>query len=63
MLAGEKQIQTDPRTRVVVNMAVKNLSFSAHADAKGIMQLVRTCKPRNVVLVHGEKNKMGFLKV
>ncbi|KAL3895309.1 MAG: hypothetical protein SGCHY_004776 [Lobulomycetales sp.] len=62
VLAREKQIEIDRWTRVTVNMAVENLSFSAHADAKGIIQLVRMCAPKNVVLVHGEKDKMGFLK-
>ena len=38
------------------------MSFSAHADAKGIMQLIRHCQPRNVMLVHGENEKMEFLK-
>lgn len=62
VLAGEKSIQIDPYTRVEVNLQVKNLSFSAHADAKGIMQLVRMCEPENVMLVHGEKSKMAILK-
>lgn len=38
------------------------LSFSAHADAKGIMQLIRYIEPKNVMLVHGEAKKMEFLK-
>ncbi|RXG59816.1 hypothetical protein Avbf_03996 [Armadillidium vulgare] len=38
------------------------MSFSAHADAKGIMQLIRHCEPKNVMLVHGENTKMDFLK-
>ena len=38
------------------------MSFSAHADAKGIMQLISQCEPRNVMLVHGEAAKMDFLK-
>ena len=42
-------------------MAVEYMSFSAHADAKGIMQLIRYCEPRNVMLVHGEAAKMEFL--
>ncbi|KAG0225556.1 Integrator complex subunit 11 [Actinomortierella wolfii] len=62
VLAGEKRIQTDAFTTVDVNLKVKNLSFSAHADAKGIMQLIRQCDAKNVVLVHGEKSSMGFLK-
>jgi len=37
------------------------MSFSAHADAKGIMQLVRQCEPKNILLVHGEATKMDFL--
>ncbi|KAF9114045.1 Integrator complex subunit 11 [Mortierella sp. AM989] len=62
VLAGEKKIQIDTFTAVEVNLQVKNLSFSAHADAKGIMQLIRQCEAKNVVLVHGEKSSMGFLK-
>lgn len=62
VLAGNKQIDIDRYTHVNVNMSVENLSFSAHADAKGILQLIRMCEPRSVVLVHGEKNKMAFLK-
>ncbi len=38
------------------------MSFSAHADAKGIMQLIQNCEPKNVVLVHGENGKMDFLR-
>ncbi|KAF9128185.1 Integrator complex subunit 11 [Mortierella sp. 14UC] len=62
VLAGEKHIKTDSFTTIEVNLQVKNLSFSAHADAKGIMQLIRQCEAKNVVLVHGEKSSMGFLK-
>ncbi|KAI9142418.1 beta-lactamase-like protein [Paraphysoderma sedebokerense] len=62
VLSGQKRIQIDRTTTVTVNMKVRNLSFSAHADAKGIMQLIQMCEPRNVVLVHGEKQKMGRLK-
>lgn len=43
-------------------MAVEYMSFSAHADAKGIMQLIQNCEPQNVLLVHGEAAKMEFLK-
>jgi len=31
------------------------MSFSAHADAKGILQLIKHVQPKNVMLVHGEK--------
>jgi integrator complex subunit 11 len=39
-------------------MKVKSMSFSAHADCKGIMQLIKHTQPRHVVFVHGEKKKM-----
>jgi len=42
-------------------MKVEYMSFSAHADDKGIMQLVSHCSPRAVLLVHGEEKKMAFL--
>lgn len=38
------------------------MSFSAHADAKGIMQLIDHVKPENVMFVHGENQKMAILK-
>jgi integrator complex subunit 11 len=38
------------------------MSFSAHADAKGIMQLIDHVKPKNVMFVHGENSKMDVLK-
>ena len=47
---------------VDIKMQVEYMSFSAHADAKGIMQLIRMCEPDNVMLVHGESAKMDFLK-
>eukprot|EP00730_Choanoeca_flexa_P019124 TRINITY_DN9334_c0_g1_i1.p1 TRINITY_DN9334_c0_g1~~TRINITY_DN9334_c0_g1_i1.p1 ORF type:complete len:602 (+),score=130.85 TRINITY_DN9334_c0_g1_i1:257-1807(+) len=61
VIAGHKEIQIDVNTRVNVRMAVEHLSFSAHADAKGIMQLIKQSGAKNVVLVHGEKQKMAFL--
>lgn len=38
------------------------MSFSAHADSKGIMELLSHLEPKNVILVHGEKEKMRQLQ-
>ncbi|KAJ2720251.1 Integrator complex subunit 11 [Coemansia sp. Benny D115] len=62
VLSGMKVVDIDQYTQVHVNIDVQNLSFSAHADAKGIMELIRQAAPRNVVLVHGEKSRMSYLK-
>lgn len=62
VLAGQKTIELDPQTTLAVNLQVENLSFSAHADAKGILQLIKNCEPRTVVLVHGDTAKMVPLR-
>ncbi|GIL53046.1 hypothetical protein Vafri_8741 [Volvox africanus] len=38
------------------------LAFSAHADLRGLLGLVRRCAPRAVVLVHGQREPMEFLR-
>ncbi|OZJ05629.1 hypothetical protein BZG36_01524 [Bifiguratus adelaidae] len=62
VLKGEKQINVDAFTRIDVNLTVANLSFSAHADAKGIVNLIQQLEPKHVVLVHGEQHQMDYLK-
>jgi integrator complex subunit 11 len=62
ILAGAKRVEFENRQVVEVKMSVEYMSFSAHADAKGIMQLIQNCEPKNVMLVHGEAVKMDFLK-
>ncbi|RIA91482.1 beta-lactamase-like protein [Glomus cerebriforme] len=62
VLNGDKEIYIDAYNKILVKLQVKNLSFSAHADAKGILQLIKQCDPKNVMLVHGEKAKMEFLQ-
>ena len=58
--SGEKKINIDGKD-VFVKIRIFSMSFSAHADAKGIMELLNHLEPSNVVLVHGEKEKMRIL--
>uniref|UniRef100_A0A3Q2CNZ4 Integrator complex subunit 11 n=1 Tax=Cyprinodon variegatus TaxID=28743 RepID=A0A3Q2CNZ4_CYPVA len=63
--AGNEKNMVNPfpeQRKLDVKMQVEYMSFSAHADAKGIMQLIRMAEPRNMLLVHGEAAKMEFLK-
>ncbi|ELT95478.1 hypothetical protein CAPTEDRAFT_151615 [Capitella teleta] len=62
ILNGQRKIEMENKQIIEVKMSVQYMSFSAHADAKGIMQLIRQCQPSNVMLVHGEAEKMEFLK-
>ncbi|EEC05985.1 integrator complex subunit 11 [Ixodes scapularis] len=62
ILSGARKVELDNRQVVEVKMSVQYMSFSAHADAKGIMQLIHQCEPSNVLLVHGEASKMEFLR-
>jgi len=61
LIAGNKHIEIEGKV-YDVHMQIANLSFSAHADMKGIMQLIRQVAPSNVMLVHGEAKKMKSLK-
>lgn len=62
ILSGQRKLEMEGRQILEVKMQVEYMSFSAHADAKGIMQLIRQAEPRAVLLVHGEAKKMEFLK-
>merc|ERR1712179_581882 len=62
ILNGQKRIEFEMGQVTEGKMSVQYMSFSAHADAKGIMQLISWCEPRNVMLVHGEGEKMKFLQ-
>jgi len=62
LMQGMDRVQIDARTTLNVRCDIKPLSFSAHADAKGILSLIRRLEPRHVMLVHGEKQKMAHLK-
>lgn len=61
VISGQKRIEIDGKF-YDIKLGVEYMSFSAHADAKGIMQLIRDCEPRHVMFVHGENEKMEFLK-
>uniref|UniRef100_A0A914CDW6 Integrator complex subunit 11 n=1 Tax=Acrobeloides nanus TaxID=290746 RepID=A0A914CDW6_9BILA len=61
VINGMKKIEIDQRI-YEINLRVEYMSFSAHADAKGIMQLIKDVEPKNVMFVHGEDQKMEFLK-
>ncbi|XP_053432629.1 integrator complex subunit 11 isoform X3 [Nycticebus coucang] len=62
ILSGQRKLEMEGRQVLEVKMQVEYMSFSAHADAKGIMQLVGQAEPQSVLLVHGEAKKMEFLK-
>uniref|UniRef100_A0A3Q2P410 Integrator complex subunit 11 n=1 Tax=Fundulus heteroclitus TaxID=8078 RepID=A0A3Q2P410_FUNHE len=62
ILNGQRKLEMEGRATLDVKLQVEYMSFSAHADAKGIMQLVRMAEPRSMLLVHGEAAKMEFLK-
>ncbi|EDV23926.1 uncharacterized protein TRIADDRAFT_57642 [Trichoplax adhaerens] len=61
ILSGQRTVELENKQIIDVKLAVEYMSFSAHADAKGIMQLIKHAEPENVMLVHGEASKMNFL--
>ncbi|OUC50062.1 RNA-metabolizing metallo-beta-lactamase [Trichinella nativa] len=62
LIAGVRKLDFENGVTLEVKLSVEYMSFSAHADSKGIVQLIRNCDPRHVLFVHGEDSKMEFLK-
>lgn len=56
------KMEVDKKTTIDVKCHVTKISFSAHADAKGILDLIQQVSPKNIMLVHGEKQKMAIFK-
>lgn len=61
VLNGAKSIEVGG-IEYPVKLKVKNMPFSAHADQKGILSLVRQCAPKNIMLVHGDIQRMKRLR-
>lgn len=61
ILNGSRKERIDNEDKEI-NLEVKNIAFSAHADTLGIMNVIDQCKPKNLLLVHGEKVRMKILK-
>lgn len=57
LLSGVRRLDIDHK-EYDVRMTIENISFSAHADAKGIINLIRHVNAENIVFVHGDKQKM-----
>jgi len=57
ILSGERIVEIE-KQNVEVNCEVYYMSFSAHADAKGILSLIKNASPKNLVLVHGDVEVM-----
>jgi integrator complex subunit 11 len=57
-----KRRRADAEAVVPVRCRVESLSFSAHADAAGILGTLEALAPAAVVLVHGEPLKMATLR-
>jgi len=57
ILSGERIVEIE-KQNVEVHCEVYYMSFSAHADAKGILSLIKNANPKNLVLVHGDVEVM-----
>ncbi|KAF7703851.1 Integrator complex subunit 11 [Cucumispora dikerogammari] len=61
VIKGYKKILIDGET-IEVNMEVKVLSFGAHTDSEGVIQMIEKSRPKNIFLIHGEIKKMSKLE-
>ena len=60
MLRGADVVHIDGK-EYEVRCDIETISFSAHSDHRGILQVLRWLHPDNVVLVHGEEERMRGL--
>ena len=59
LLSGCRNIKfSDSEPTLDVKIQVQSLSFSLHADSKGILSLIKQCHPKKVLLVHGDRTGM-----
>ncbi|ELA42832.1 uncharacterized protein VICG_00147 [Vittaforma corneae ATCC 50505] len=61
VLNGSRKERIENEERAI-NLEVKNIAFSAHADTCGIMKIIDQCRPKSLMLVHGEKARMKVLQ-
>ena len=47
---------------IEVKCEVYYMSFSAHADQKGLLQLISNISPKNLMLIHGDFEAMKKFK-
>jgi integrator complex subunit 11 len=57
LLSGQKELYIHDK-KYTVRMEVAKMSFSAHADSKGITDLIEYLEPQHTVFVHGDKSRM-----
>ena len=60
LLKGAEFVHLDGK-EYEVRCEIQTISFSAHSDHRGILQVLRWAHPDNVVLVHGEEERMRGL--
>ncbi|RLM85609.1 hypothetical protein C2845_PM04G13550 [Panicum miliaceum] len=63
LMSGEPtRIELHKEAHIEVRRQIHQLAFSRHTESKGIMDLIEFLSPKHVILVHGEKPLMAFLK-
>ena len=53
---------TEGESVTIKNPNIRRFYLSSHADRYELLELARKIHPRNIVLVHGEKEGMDFMK-
>jgi len=62
ILKEPEEVTTMSGQRLPMKCSVEYISFSAHTDFEQTSHFIRTIRPPNVVLVHGEMTEMARLK-
>jgi len=57
----EKIKLTEFREEEIVKCSIKKFSFSAHSKREELIEIVRKLNPKNVILVHGDEDAIGWI--
>ena len=58
---GDRVVQLGHGRTCQVKCQIDYVPFTGHTDSVGIKEVMRIAKPRNIILIHGEADKMGRL--
>ncbi len=58
---GDKIKLTESDDEIIVKCTIKNFRFSAHSKREELISIVKSLKPENVVLIHGDPEAINWV--
>jgi len=59
--SGDKIQLTERESKIEVKCSIKNFRFSAHSKREELLHIVKKLDPKNVILIHGDKDSIDWV--